>query len=202
MRRAGVTRFRPVAGALAAIFVVAACTNGGGNGDPAADDFPAPRFTAPDVPSVTEPAGGWLEASCELEPQLLERVLRGYAPGRSPDVLVVPRFPNFFGGFIQTGHSGPWDYLQEVPLVFYGPGFIRPVGRYQPKREVTVADIAPTLAELLGVEFPDVAGRSLDNILVPEAKRDGVPKLILEIVWDGGGTNVLETWPDYWAQLA
>ena len=196
-------RSRAAAAALALTFLVAGCTDDG----PRADDddraagFPEPRFEAPEIASVTEPAGGWLEASCELEPEILERILRGYQEGRSPDVLVSPRFPNFFGGFIATGHSGPWDYLQEVPLVFYGPGFIKPVGRYEPAREVTVADIAPTLGELLGVEFPTSAGRSLSNILVPEAKRDGPPKLVLEVVWDGGGTNVLETWPDFWPEL-
>lgn len=186
---------------LAAFVFIAACTNGEPEPRDPMRAFPKPRFTAPDVPRITEPAGGWLEASCDLEPAILERVLRGHKDGRSPDVLVVPRFPNFFGGFIQTGHSGPWDYLQEVPLVFYGPGFIRPVGRYDPPREVTVADIAPTLAELIGTDFPDVAGLPLRNILVPGSKRDGPPKLILEVVWDGGGTNVLETWPDFWPQL-
>lgn len=187
---------------IALLLLAAACTNADpptGNG---AADFPEPNFTAPDVPIVTEPAGGWLEASCELEPEILERVLRGAKADRSPDVLVVPRFPNFFGGFIQTGHSGPWDYLQEVPLVFYGPGFIKPVGRYEPAREVTVADIAPTLAELIGTDFPKVDGKSLSNILVPESKREGPPKLVLEVVWDGGGMNVLETWPDFWPELA
>ena len=203
MHREGVRRARAIAVALTLLLIAAACTDR----EPEPDNdtsagFPEPNFTAPEVPIVTEPAGGWLEASCELEPELLQRALRGYKAGRGPDVLVVPRFPNFFGGFIQTGHSGPWDYLQEVPLVFYGPGFIKPVGRYEPKREVTVADVAPTLAELLNVDYPEVAGRSLSNILVPEAKRDGTPKLVLEIVWDGGGTNVLETWPDYWPQLA
>ena len=185
---------------MAVLLLAGACTN---EADPeeSTDAFPEPNFTAPEIAGVTEPAGSWLEASCDLEPEILERVLRGHKDGRSPDVLVVPRFPNFFGGFIQTGHSGPWDYLQEVPLVFYGPGFIKPVGRYAPAREVTVADIAPTLAELIGTDFPDVDGKSLSKILVPESKREGPPKLVLEVVWDGGGMNVLDTWPDFWPQL-
>lgn len=196
------TRHRGIAAALALAFVLAACTDEGRRrSDDPASGFPKPNFTAPEIANVVEPAGGWLEASCGLDPEILGRILRGYKEGRSPDVLVSPRFPNFFGGFIATGHSGPWDYLQEVPLVFYGPGYIKPVGRYEPKREVTVADIVPTLAELLGVDFPSAAGKSLSNILVPETKRDGVPKLVLEVVWDGGGTNVLETWPDFWPEL-
>ena len=195
-------RARSLAVAMALLVIAAACTDdGGGKNDPA-DAFPEPNFTAPEIAEVTEPAGGWLEASCELEPEILERTLRGWKAGRGPDVLVVPRFPNFFGGFIQTGHSGPWDYLQETPLVFYGPGFIRPLGRYEAPREVTLADVVPTLAELIGVDFPDAAGLPLSNILVPASKREGPPKLVLEVVWDGGGTNVLETWPDFWPELA
>lgn len=194
-------RARGFAALLAMLLLVAACTNDDPKKVDEARPFPEPNFTAPEIAQVTDPAGGWLEASCELTPEILERSLRGHKDGRSPDVLVVPRFPNFFGGFIQTGHSGPWDYLQEVPLVFYGPGFIKPLGRYEPNGEVTVADVVPTLAELIGTEFPDVAGKSLSNILVPEAKRDGPPKLVLEVVWDGGGTNVLEAWPDFWPEL-
>lgn len=188
---------------VALALTLGACTNEEGDGRPrsSAEALPQPKFTAPRVEPVTEPAGSWLEASCELEPEIITRVLRGWQQGRSPDVLVVPRFPNFFGGFIQTGHSGPWDYLQEVPLVFYGPGFIKPLGRFDAGREVTVADIAPTVAGLLGVEAPASDGKALD-ILVPEEKRTERPKLILQVVWDGGGTNVLETWPALWPDLA
>ena len=195
---------RVIAAALLVVVAFVSCTDEGdknGTGNDGAKGFPEPNFTAPEVPIVTESAGGWLEASCELDPEILTRMLRGFQAGRGPDVLAVPRFPNFFGGFIQTGHSGPWDFLQEVPLVFYGPGFIKPVGRIETKREATVADIAPTVAELIGADFPNTDGRSLDNILLPEAKRNGRPKLVLEVVWDGGGTNVLETWPDYWPEL-
>ena len=35
--------------------------------------------------------------------------------------------------------------------------------------------------ELIGTDFPDVAGLPLSNILVPEAKRDGPPKLVLDL---------------------
>ena len=186
---------------LVVALAIGACTDDGGGGDGASKGFPAPSFSPPEVEAVTEPAGSWLEASCELDPEIYERVMLGYQEGRGPDVLVVPRFPNFFGGFVATGHSGPWDYLQEVPLVFYGPGYIKPLGHLETSHQASVADIAPTLAELLDVDFPDTAGRSLSEILVEPSKREGPPKLILQVVWDGGGTNVLETWPDYWPEL-
>jgi hypothetical protein len=116
--------------------------------------------------------------------------------------MVVPRAPNFFGTFRVTTHSGPWRYLQEVPLVLYGPGFVRARSALDLDREVTVADIAPTLAELLGVDWPeDRGGRALHEALVPPAERPEPPRMILVVVWDGGGWNVLRQWPDAWPNL-
>lgn len=116
--------------------------------------------------------------------------------------MVVPREPNFFGAFVGQSHSGPWDYVQRVPLVFYGPGFIRSQGSLSLGREVTLSDLAPTYAELLDTPAPSNVGAPIDEVLVPEASRPGRPKLILTVVWDGGGWNVLDAWPDAWPNLA
>ena len=66
------------------------------------------------------------------------------------------------------GERGLWykmsffDGSARIPLMAAGPG-IRP-GIY--RREVTVNDVAPTLAEILGVETPSgAAGRVLDEVL-------------------------------------
>lgn len=57
-----------------------------------------------------------------------------------------------------TTHGSPYHYDRWVPLVFYGPGF--PAG-VREERAATV-DVAPTLADLLGVDFPDdLDGRPL-----------------------------------------
>ena len=54
----------------------------------------------------------------------------------------------------------------------------------------TVADLAPTFAELLDFdEFPERDGRVLEEALLPPDERNGVPKLIFTVVWDGGGDN-------------
>jgi hypothetical protein len=104
---------------------------------------------------------------------------------------------------VSTSHSGPWDYLQRVPLVFYGPGFIRPMGHVELDREVTLADLAPTLAELLETTPPPGSvGRPLKEILVRPSQRRDPPRLIVTVVWDGGGWNVLDAWPDSWPTLA
>jgi hypothetical protein len=142
----------------------------------------------------------WFEAACGLPLKYLKRIERGQFGRRSPDVQVVPKAPNFFGGFGPTSHSGPWPYLQQVPIVLYGPGFIAPVGDIAPNRVVTSADIAPTFADLVGMPWPeDRDGISLTEALDPE--RAAAPRLIVLIAWDGGGWNVLNKWPNAWPNL-
>ena len=51
---------------------------------------------------------------------------------------------------------GPWDYAQQIPMLWYGPGVVPA----SPARDdpVTLADIAPTQAALLrfgGFAAPD-----------------------------------------------
>ena len=61
-----------------------------------------------------------------------------------------------------TTHGSVFGYDTHVPVIFMGPG-IRP-GTY--RRDITVNDVAPTLAEILGVESPSgAAGRVLDEVL-------------------------------------
>ncbi len=196
------------AAALLVLLLGASCT--GDQGDPRARVSPsiAPRFgEASPFPTpaatVPDPAPGWLESGCDLPLPLLQRVRRDYHPERSAEVVAVPRAPNYMGGYNATSHSGPWDYIQRVPVVLYGPGFIRAQGRIEVGDEVTVADLAPTTAELLGMPWPsDRPSSSLSEALVPAARRPGEPRLIITIVWDGGGWDVLETWPDAWPHLA
>ncbi|MDQ3985419.1 MAG: alkaline phosphatase family protein [Actinomycetota bacterium] len=127
---------------------------------------------------------------------LLQRMWRGYYPGRSGDVLMIERRPHQFG----TRHSTPYSYTQNVPIVLYGPGYIR--SGVISRREVTVADLAPTYAELLEFgEFKAPDGTALSEALLPPEERNGIPKLLVTIVWDGGGDNVLERWPDHWPNL-
>lgn len=162
----------------------------------------SPIFTPTPIEVVEQPADGWFESGCELPRDILVRVRRGYNPDRSPEVMVVPREPNFFGGFSGTSHSGPWGYLQEVPLVFYGPGFVQDRGEVALDREVTLADLAPTLAGLLSFTYSDTIGAPVRGVFVPQEKRPEAPRLVLTVVLDGGGWNVLRAWPDAWPHYA
>ncbi len=135
-----------------------------------------------------------VEAACALPHRYLLRIWRGTYPGRSGQILLVPREPNFLG--TNFPHSGPWDYLQRVPLFWYGPGVVPALGRVD--RSASIADIAPTQAKLLGFDLPPVDGRALPEIPAPPTP----PRLVVTLVWDAGGMGVLEAFPDAWPQLA
>jgi hypothetical protein len=126
------------------------------------------------------------ETGCDSQ-QLINRMSRGYVPGRSPDVLLVPREPSYIGSAARPVHTGPWDYLVRVPLVFYGPGVVEPHGAVS--RDVTVADIAPTLAEIVAFRGHQWDGRALPEAAALQRR----PRLIVVVVLDGVGRNVLKT---------
>lgn len=104
-----------------------------------------------------------------------------------PDILGSP-----------TSHSGPWKYVQHVPLFLYGPGYIEPQGRVD--RPVTVAGLVPTMGELLGFDSPGQE-QVLHEALIPAAERPVAPKLIVVLVWDSAGRNVLKTHSGSWPVL-
>ena len=103
--------------------------------------------------------------------------LLSYYPGRSGDVIVMPKPYWFFvtaDGSPQPGsatsHGTTYGYDQRVPVVLYGKG-IKP-GEFT--RAVTPADIAPTLAHLCGVTLAHADGEVLTEALAqpaPAARR-------------------------------
>lgn len=147
---------------------------------------------------------GWFGAACGIGETLLRRTLRGDWPGRGPDLSLVSHRGNPFGDFtFSTTHSGPWNFLQRVPLLMYGPGFIRPQGNLRTGREVTLADVVPTLASLMDTPAPPTAvGRPVRSALLPRDRRSKDLRLIVTVVWDGGGSNVLQRWNGSWPFLA
>ena len=186
------------------MLLLVACTGSDEPADPRPPRLPAAlEHLFPTRSPAPFEEGNWLTTSCGAPLEHLRRVRRGFYAGRSYDVVFVPRYPNSVGAFDYTTHGGPWDYLQRVPLVLVGPGYIRPLGAVSVDRETSVADIAPTLAELLGVNEPNEGpGRPLDEVLVAQPARSDPPKIIVTVVWDGGGTDVLQAWPDAWPRLA
>lgn len=150
----------------------------------------------------SEAAPSFEDQICGLEPEWLELIRRGYYPDTAGQISILPDTPAYMaGGGRGWSHSGPWPYLQHVPLVFYGPGRVPALGDVS--RAATTADIAPSIAGLLkGVIQGD--GRALPEVarLDRELLRRTVPRLIVTVVLDGAGWNVLERWPDAWPTLA
>ena len=97
---------------------------------------------------------------------LSRRVLNGFYPQRSGDVIVVTApytiifdLPDDATDPRSTAtHGSPYSYDTHVPLIIMGQGIV--AGTYQ--RAATPADIAPTLARVLQIKTPDCAvGRPL-----------------------------------------
>ena len=87
-------------------------------------------------------------------------VALSFHPERSGDLMFTHK-PYWIGGNAAS-HGTAHLYDRRVPVLLYGAG-VRP-GRYA---EATPADIAPTLARLVGVTLARPDGRVLADALVP-----------------------------------
>ena len=91
---------------------------------------------------------------------------KSFYAGRSGDVLLMTKPFYFWGSYGErddaTTHGSPYEYDTHVPMILVGPG-VRP-GSYGFGTDI--ADLAPTLASLLGVNAPaGTEGRRLHEIL-------------------------------------
>lgn len=99
---------------------------------------------------------------------IARRVYHGFHPRRSGELVLVYEPFKFLSEFpAGTTHGAPYSYDTHVPLIIMGPG-IAP-GKYH--QAATPADIAPTLATLLGVQPPSsVTGRVLLEAMRAESR--------------------------------
>jgi len=111
---------------------------------------------------------------------IARRVLHGFYPQRSGDVIVVFEPYNILFDLPDdptdprstATHGSPYSYDTHVPLIIMGRDFAK--GRYD--QAATPADIAPTLAGLLGVQPPSCStGRVLSEALVKRSERRQPP---------------------------
>ncbi|MGH2690935.1 MAG: alkaline phosphatase family protein [Actinomycetota bacterium] len=183
----------PRAPALMVLLVAtAACSQSAA--PPQSSPSPAATAESPTAAPSAEPplvSRRFARIACSLPREQIQRVYNGYHPIRSGEIQFVPAEPDYVGNF--ASHSGPWDYLARVPLFLYGPGHVPEVGRVG--RKVTVADIAPTFAEHLDFDFEAPDGEPLNEAIDPAADP---PRLILTMVWDAGGRDVLDAYPRSW----
>ena len=131
----------------------------------------------------------------DIPQRWLQRIANAYRQDFSGDLQYLPRYPNPVDGGLS--HAGPWDHLQHVPLLVWGPGYVKP-GVYP--KPAGLVDIAPTSAALVKFPYESPDGRPLTEALLPASERE-LPKLVVTLVWDSSGVNVLEEWPDDWPFL-
>ena len=148
-------------------------------------------------PGTGHPTGRLAEVACSLPHEWLVRTWRGWRADRSAEIQILPREPNFVGSGLP--HVGPWDWAVDVPLFWYGPGHIAAAGEVD--RPVTVAGIAPTHAELLDFDFRAPDGAPMTEALATASAAVNPPKLIVTVIWDAAGRNVLDRWPNDWPYL-
>ncbi len=93
--------------------------------------------------------------------RFLDMLARSYFPGRTGQLLIVPREGDFItrpDQDVAYMHGSPWAYDVEIPLMFVGPAV--KVGTYS--MPAAQQDVAPTLAAALGVHMPPTStGRLL-----------------------------------------
>ena len=140
---------------------------------------------------------------CSLPEELRRLIQAGFYEGRSPDVLAVTGPRPVFGGdaFDPARRTPSWPTIRSpvdgrVPLVFAGAGVDEGAGV---PRGTGLSDVAETIAAIVGLQRrrPDVrSGEAVDGIASGPA-----PRLVLEVVWTGIGSETLARRPQRWPHL-
>jgi Type I phosphodiesterase / nucleotide pyrophosphatase len=109
----------------------------------------------------------------------LEMFARAYFPGRTGQLLIVPREGDFITrDDVAFMHGSPWSYDVAIPLMFAGPA-VR-TGTYS--TPAVQQDVAPTLAAALGVQMPPSATGHVLPVLRTGFAR---PRVVMLLVLDG-----------------
>jgi hypothetical protein len=147
----------------------------------------------PTVSATSSPAAVGREA-------WLGSFARGYFPGRSGQIFMVPREGDFLvdrDPLYAFMHGSPWVYDTHIPLLFHGAPFIRQVVSND---RVAQQDVVPTLAALVGTAAPATAiGRPLSQALATTTAR---PRVVALFVLDGARADYFDTYADVMPALS
>ena len=77
-------------------------------------------------PSSAAPAD-LRKVACGVPQIELVRTLRGLRMDRSGDIQLFTKQPDYVGSGLP--HIAPFDYIQDVPMFWYGPGYIKGRGQ-------------------------------------------------------------------------
>jgi hypothetical protein len=107
------------------------------------------------IPGIARaiPSAG-LERQRSSSDPILRAAALSHVPGRSGQIVVIPKPFYVIGGSDATTHGTHQNYDQHVPLIFFGTGV--KAGRYQTPS--TPADLTPTLASRIGLAMPGTDG--------------------------------------------
>src|SRR5215203_243085 len=124
--------------------------------------------------------------------RFLEMFARAYFPGRTGQLLIVPREGDFItrpDPDVAYMHGSPWAYDVSIPLMFAGPA-VR-TGVYS--MPAVQQDVAPTLAAALGVSMPPTATGRVLPVLRPGFAR---PRIVFVLVLDGMRRDYFDRYAD------
>ncbi|MFN5183327.1 MAG: alkaline phosphatase PafA [Bacteroidota bacterium] len=88
---------------------------------------------------------------------------KGYHQKLSGDLLI-----NYAPAWMEheskgTTHGAPYSYDTHVPLIFYGMG----IKKGESKKRYEITDIAPTIAQLLNIEYPNGSiGNPIEEVFI------------------------------------
>src|SRR5450631_1057075 len=136
------------------------------------------RSIGSDVPRIQRPAPADA-TTLAMRQRFLEMFARSYFPGRTGQLLIVPREGDFITrADVAYMHGSPWTYDVAIPLMFAGPAV--KTGVYA--TSAVQQDVAPTLAAALGVWMPPTTtGRILPVLHAGFAR----PRVVMLLVLDG-----------------
>jgi hypothetical protein len=124
--------------------------------------------------------------------RFLEMFARAYFPGRTGQLLIVPRQGDFItrpDPNVAYMHGSPWAYDVSIPLMFAGPAV--KTGTYS--MPAVQQDVAPTLAAALGVPMPPTATGRVLPVLLPGF---APPRVVMLLVLDGMRRDYLDRYAE------
>ncbi|MEY4094881.1 MAG: Alkaline phosphatase precursor [Acidobacteriota bacterium] len=134
---------------------------------------------APQPPPMRDTAPASASASTSRQ-AWLDMFARGYFPGRSGQVFLVPKqgwFVTSHDPLYRFMHGSPWAYDTHIPVLFYGAPFIKTTTQARAVQQ----DVAPTVGALIGAPtLPTYTGRVLGEVLAGAAR----PRIVSVIVLD------------------
>jgi predicted AlkP superfamily pyrophosphatase or phosphodiesterase len=155
---------------------------------------------APKPATQPTPAAGSPTAAASQRQQWLEMFARGYFPGRSGQVFVVPKqgwFVTSRDPLYNFMHGSPWEYDTHIPVLFHGAPFVK--GGSFPGA-AKQQDVAPTVGALIGAPtIPTYTGRILSEAISVTAGR---PRVVTVFVLDAMRADYFDKYASVMPTLA